>query len=65
LLADADPAYKPRADGSTMKSLQWHGNKDVRVVDAPVPDITEPKDVIIKITGTTICGRYVTLTPTS
>jgi threonine dehydrogenase-like Zn-dependent dehydrogenase len=39
-----------------MRALAWFGNKDVRMVDAPIPDISEPKDVIIKTTGTTICG---------
>ncbi|KAG2350452.1 GroES-like protein [Suillus weaverae] len=28
----------------------------VRVIDAPIPNITEPDDVIVKVTGTTICG---------
>jgi len=49
-------AYEPRKDGSTMKALAWFGTRDVRLVDAPVPDITEPDDVILKVTGTTICG---------
>lgn len=26
------------------------------MVDAPIPDISEDKDVIVKVTGTTICG---------
>jgi threonine dehydrogenase-like Zn-dependent dehydrogenase len=39
-----------------MKALAWFGAEDVRMVDAPIPDISEPKDVIIKTTGTTICG---------
>ncbi|TCD63644.1 hypothetical protein EIP91_005161 [Steccherinum ochraceum] len=50
------PETKPRGDGSTMKALAWFGAQDVRIVDAPVPDITEPDDVILKVTGTTICG---------
>ncbi|PPQ91917.1 hypothetical protein CVT25_001288 [Psilocybe cyanescens] len=50
------PEYKPAEDGSTMRALAWFGNKDVRVIDAPVPAITEPDDVIVKVTGTTICG---------
>lgn len=48
--------YKHREDGSTMKALAWFGTNDVRLVDAPIPDITEPDDVILKVTGTTICG---------
>ena len=48
--------YKGRGDGSTMKALAWMGNNSVELVDAPVPDITEPDDVVLKVTGTTICG---------
>jgi len=48
--------YKPREDGSRMKALAWFGTKDVRVIDVPIPDITEPDDVIVQVTGTTICG---------
>ena len=50
------PEYKHTEGGETMKALAWFGSNDVRVVDAPVPDITEPDDVILQITGTTICG---------
>lgn len=39
-----------------MLALQWFGNKDVRVVEAPVPAITEPTDVICRVTGSTVCG---------
>jgi threonine dehydrogenase-like Zn-dependent dehydrogenase len=40
-----------------MKSLQWHGTKDIRLVeDTKVPMITDDKDVIIKVTNTAICG---------
>lgn len=39
-----------------MRALAWFGTKDVRMIDAPVPKVTEPDDVILKITATTICG---------
>jgi threonine dehydrogenase-like Zn-dependent dehydrogenase len=39
-----------------MKALAWFAANDVRMIEAPVPDITEPDDVIVKVTGTTICG---------
>lgn len=39
-----------------MRALAWYGNKDVRMIDAPIPDVSEPKDVIVKVSGTTICG---------
>lgn len=48
--------YKHREDGSTMRALAWFGKEDVRMVDAPIPDITQDTDVIVKVTGTTICG---------
>ena len=53
---EVHPEYKGRGTGETMKALAWFGPEDVRIVDAPVPDITEPDDVIFKVTGTTICG---------
>lgn len=53
---DVTVEYKGRGDGSTMKALAWYGRDDVRMIDAPVPDITDPEDVIVAVTGTTICG---------
>ncbi|PFH49184.1 hypothetical protein AMATHDRAFT_63694, partial [Amanita thiersii Skay4041] len=53
---EVHPEYKPRNDQETMKALAWFGVNDVRIVNAPIPDITEPDDVILKVTGTTICG---------
>lgn len=50
------PGYKSRQDGATMKALAWFGTRDVRVIEVPVPDVTEPEDVILRVTGTTICG---------
>ncbi|EKM76388.1 hypothetical protein AGABI1DRAFT_63470 [Agaricus bisporus var. burnettii JB137-S8] len=48
--------YAHRPGDKTMRALAWFGNEDVRMIDAPIPDITEPEDVIIRVTGTTICG---------
>ncbi|KAI5846252.1 GroES-like protein [Morchella snyderi] len=39
-----------------MKALRWHGKESVDVENVPVPTVTDPKDVVIKVTGTTICG---------
>jgi hypothetical protein len=33
--------YKGRGDGSKMKALAWFGTKDVRLIEAPIPDITQ------------------------
>lgn len=53
---EVHPEYKHRPGEPTMKALAWFGSEDVRLIDAPIPDITEPDDVILKVTGTTICG---------
>lgn len=52
---EVHPEYKA-VPGKSMKALAWFGPQDVRLIDAPIPDITEPDDVILKVTGTTICG---------
>jgi threonine dehydrogenase-like Zn-dependent dehydrogenase len=39
-----------------MKALCWYGKTDVRVEDVPDPKILNPRDAIIKITSTAICG---------
>ena len=39
-----------------MKALCWHGAKDVRVDNVPDPKIINPRDAIVKITSTAICG---------
>src|SRR5436190_1410769 len=39
-----------------MKALCWHGMGDVRVDNVPDPKIEHPRDVIVKITASGICG---------
>jgi threonine dehydrogenase-like Zn-dependent dehydrogenase len=39
-----------------MKALVWHGKNDVRVERVPDPEIVNPRDAIIKVTTTAICG---------
>ncbi len=39
-----------------MKALCWYGKNDVRVVTVPDPQILNPRDAIVKITTTAICG---------
>ncbi|KAK1055460.1 hypothetical protein LTR33_014129 [Friedmanniomyces endolithicus] len=40
----------------TMKALCWMGKNDVQMVDTPKPKVIEPRDVILKVTGSTVCG---------
>jgi len=46
----ADPS------GETMKALVWMGKNKVEVIDAPKPKVIEPRDVILQVTGSTVCG---------
>jgi len=39
-----------------MKALCWYGKEDVRVETVPDPKIADPRDAIIRITSTAICG---------
>jgi threonine dehydrogenase-like Zn-dependent dehydrogenase len=39
-----------------MKALVWHATNDVRVERVPDPEILNPRDAIVKITSSAICG---------
>ncbi|MCH8686484.1 zinc-dependent alcohol dehydrogenase [Pedomonas mirosovicensis] len=39
-----------------MRALVWHGKRDVRVETVPDPKIVKPRDAIVKVTSTAICG---------
>ena len=39
-----------------MRALTWHGTHDVRVDNVPDPQVINPRDAILKITSTAICG---------
>jgi threonine dehydrogenase-like Zn-dependent dehydrogenase len=39
-----------------MRALTWQGTHDVRVDDVPDPEIINPRDAILKVTSTAICG---------
>lgn len=47
--------HKTRPD-EKMLALCWYGKRDVRVQEVPAPAVTDPTDVVVKVTGTTICG---------
>lgn len=46
----ADPS------GEMMKALVWMGKNSVEVRDVPKPRVVEDRDVILKVTGSTVCG---------
>jgi threonine dehydrogenase-like Zn-dependent dehydrogenase len=39
-----------------MKANCWYGKKDVRVENVPDPRILSPRDAIVRVTSTAICG---------
>jgi threonine dehydrogenase-like Zn-dependent dehydrogenase len=39
-----------------MKATCWYGKNDVRVEEVPDPEILNPRDAIVRITSTAICG---------
>ncbi len=39
-----------------MKAICWFGKNDIRLEDVPEPRILDPRDAIVKITSTAICG---------
>src|SRR3954468_20985195 len=39
-----------------MRALTWQGKQDVRVETVPDPQIVNPRDAIVRITSTAICG---------
>jgi threonine dehydrogenase-like Zn-dependent dehydrogenase len=39
-----------------MKALCWYGRREVRVETVPDPGILNPRDAIIRVTATAICG---------
>jgi threonine dehydrogenase-like Zn-dependent dehydrogenase len=39
-----------------MKAVCWHGKRDVRVETVADPEILNPRDAIVRVTSTAICG---------
>jgi len=46
----ADPS------GEKMRALAWFGKNDVRMITTNKPKVVDPTDVILKVTGSTVCG---------
>jgi len=51
-----DPERFADPSGEKMKALAWMGKNSVEVIEAHKPKIIEDKDVILKVTGSTVCG---------
>src|SRR3954469_9729392 len=44
------------SEGNAVKAVTWQGRKDMRVEEVPDPTIQDPRDAIIKVTSTGLCG---------
>lgn len=51
-----DPGKYADPSGEKMKALVWNGKNDVRVIETFKPAKIENTDVIVKVTGSTVCG---------
>src|ERR1700679_4368974 len=50
------PRIRSTRLGEVMKAVVYEGPRQVRIEDVPDPTISEPTDVIVRITTTNICG---------
>ena len=53
---ERDPQKYADPDGEKMQALVWNGKNSVQLKECPKPRILEDTDVIVKVTGSTICG---------
>ena len=51
-----DPAKYADPSGARMKALIWQGKNSVQVIETNKPGLVESTDVIVRTTGSTICG---------
>jgi threonine dehydrogenase-like Zn-dependent dehydrogenase len=42
----------------TMRAVVFKGVKQIAVEERPIPTIQDPKDIIVKVRYTALCGRY-------
>eukprot|EP00884_Botryococcus_braunii_P009260 jgi/Botrbrau1/18335/Bobra.0179s0062.1 len=43
-------------ESRSQKAVEWFGKKDMRIKNIPFPLITDPEDIIVRVTSTCICG---------
>ena len=51
-----NPDISNAAAPGKMKALAWMGKNKVEMIEVSKPKIIEPRDVIVKVTGSTVCG---------
>lgn len=48
---------------ATMKSVVFKGPREIAVEDRPIPTIQSDTDVVVKVSLTALCGRYMRSPP--
>lgn len=43
-------------ESEKMQALAWQGKNTVEMIEVAKPKIIEPRDIILKVTGSTVCG---------
>ncbi|GAA6014839.1 hypothetical protein JCM11491_002133 [Sporobolomyces phaffii] len=51
-----DDKLADTASGETMKALVWEAKNKVAVREVPKPALVDDHDIVIKVTGSTVCG---------
>jgi threonine dehydrogenase-like Zn-dependent dehydrogenase len=46
------------AGKDSMRAVVFKGPHQVAVEERPIPKIQDPRDIIVKVTYTALCGRY-------
>jgi len=52
----ATPAQPLTDPNHKMHALTWQGKQNIQYIEAPRPLITDQRDILLKVTATTICG---------
>ncbi|KAF9360833.1 hypothetical protein BGX34_007469 [Mortierella sp. NVP85] len=47
---------KQKTSAHEMLACCWEGKEKIQMKHVPIPDITDDEDVLIRVTGTTVCG---------
>lgn len=58
---ESNPSNQPEEfgdeHGEKMQALAWQSANSVKIVEALKPKIVDAHDVVLKVTGSTVCGR--------
>jgi len=50
------PVQRSGESENKMHAISWHGKKDLKFTEVPRPTISDPRDIILRVTCTSLCG---------